>query len=61
MRKESDIIFEAGDYWVSRERKGFKVWRGGFIYATLVATIGYEGEKGEKRAIEECKLRAGEI
>jgi len=59
MKRENDILFEAGDYWVSREKKGFKVWKNGHVHSTLVATIGYEGEKGSTRAIEECKKRAG--
>lgn len=57
MYKESDIVHETVNFWVSREPKGFKVWQIGFTHSTLVSTIGYDGPRGLDRAIAECNRR----
>jgi len=50
--KESDILFEIGNYWVAKslKHKGYDVWRCGITHSTRCAQIGYEGEKGLERA-----------
>jgi len=43
-RRESDILFQHGSHWISKERTGrshsYMVWRDGLTHATKVATIG---------------------
>ena len=47
---ESAIVYEREGYWVSRERfkrsSGYKVWRNAVTHSALVATCGYDGERG---------------
>lgn len=51
-------IFELGDYYiVATDKGGFDVYRQGPTAATRCAQIGYKGDKGLQRAIEECKRR----
>lgn len=51
--KESDIVFEKGDYWVlDKKEKGFEVYKIGITHSTRVGIIGYLGEKGINRAKE---------
>ena len=57
--KESDILYEVGDYWVTKAAKGgYEVYKTGTISSTRVARIGYKGEKGLKRAKAEADKRA---
>lgn len=57
--KESDILYESGDYWIARtpRRKGFEVYKIGATHSTRCAIIGYEGQKGLDLAKEEIKRR----
>lgn len=61
MLQESDILFEIGEFWVcksiGRKWQGFEVLKNGITHSTVVATIGYVGDKGLKRAIEEAIKR----
>ena len=48
---ESNIVYERDGYWVSREvfksgACGYKVWKNGLTHSSLVATCGYDGERG---------------
>ncbi len=56
------ILYERADFYVCAERfgqkSGFAVYRNGVTAATRVASIGFEGERGLKRAIEEADRRA---
>lgn len=58
--RERDILFELGEYWVRGTPKGgFEVMRNRVTHAERVAQIGYKGERGMQRAIDECKRRDG--
>lgn len=54
---EEDIVFETDRHWVKRLARGFAVYRTGLTHSTLVATIGYAGEQGLQRAMEEVTRR----
>lgn len=57
--KESDILYEKGDYWVCKsEKKGYEVYKIGVTCSTRCAIIGYEGNKGLELAKDECDRRA---
>lgn len=62
--KESDILFEVGDYWVSTSKaanlkwKGYVVWENNLTHSRLVASIGFEGNEGLERAKQEAIKRA---
>ena len=59
MLKESDILFEIGDYWVceSHKWKGYEVLKSGVTHSVRVAQIGYEGEIGLEKAKAEATKR----
>lgn len=59
MLNESDILFEIGDYWVyeSHDWNGYVVMKNGPTHALKVARIGYEGDTGLERAIQEATQR----
>ncbi len=61
MLSESDILYQNGDYWVCKRAGGgyevLKDARNG-LYSTVVATIGYAGEKGLSYAIREADKRS---
>lgn len=61
--KESDILYEAGNYWVSKAKfanlpKGYVVWETGLTHSRLVARVGFEGHEGLERAKTEANKRA---
>ena len=61
--KESDILYEVGEYWVSRAKfanisKGYVVWKNNLTHSKLVARIGFEGNEGLNRAKAEASKRA---
>ena len=64
MLKESDILFEIGEFWVcksiGRNWQGFEVLRNGITHSTVVAIIGYVGDKGLRQATEEAIKRHNE-
>lgn len=55
--KEEDIVFELGDYWVSKEPNGYKVWKTGITHSTKVATVGHLGWYGLNLAILHARKR----
>lgn len=57
---ESLILYENGDYHVRKAKHGYEVYKDGITHATRCAQIGYEGEYGLKRAIEETDRRANQ-
>ena len=56
--KESEILYENGDYWVCKAKKGYEVYKSGFTHSTRCAVIGWDGQKGINRAIQEADRRA---
>ena len=58
----SRILYQVGPFTVRPEAfklsKGFAVYRDGPVVALRVATIGYAGPEGLKRAIAEADRRA---
>lgn len=61
MLRESEILYENGDYWVYDARsKGYEVYKVGVTHSTRCAIIGYKGEEGLRRAKAECDKRAQE-
>lgn len=57
MRKERDIVFEQGQFWVARTDKGFEVYRAGATHSVRCAIIGFKGDEGFKRAKAEIERR----
>jgi len=55
--RESDIVYEKADYWVTRVRYGYDVYKNGVTHSTRVAQIGYKGEQGLARAKAEIERR----
>ena len=59
-----DIVYEKGDYYVSREPfgkskwLGYAVYKNGITHATRTDTIGMAGKLGLEKAIEACDRRA---
>ncbi len=61
---EEAILYQNGDYWVCKApqgKKGFEVCRNTSTHAERCAIIGYEGERGLQRAVEECDKRAAQV
>ena len=59
--RRDPIVYEHGDYYVTRNSKGhFEVWKMGATAATHVSYIGYEGQKGLDRAKAEVERRERE-
>jgi hypothetical protein len=59
--KPTDILYENGDFWVSRNQqfgKGFEVYRVNGTHSVRVAIIGFEGQPGLERAKAEADRRA---
>ncbi len=55
--KESDILYERGDYFVLKAKHGFEVYKNGLTHSTRCAIIGYLGAKGMQKSIEEIDRR----
>lgn len=65
MLKESDILYQNGDFWVckcywNKKHIGFEVYKNGITHSTLCATIGLGENYGLDRAIKECDKRANQ-
>lgn len=66
MRSERDILYENGDFFVTRfwftgkheTRETFEVYCNGVTAAERCAFIDYAGGEGLRRAIQECDRRA---
>ena len=58
--KESDILYENGDFLVSKNPKfkGYAVWHSCITHSVLVGTIGWEGAEVLERAKKEADRRA---
>ena len=56
--KESDILYENGDFWVTKGKKGYEVYQSGVTHSVRVAVIGWEGEEGLTKARAEADRRA---
>ena len=58
-----NILYEAGRFWVRREQfgktLGFAVYENNGTAARRVASIGFAGDEGLRRAIVEADRRAG--
>lgn len=56
--KESDILHESGEYWISTAKAagftwdGFCVWKVECTHSVLKGRIGFTGEKGMRKAIQ---------
>lgn len=61
MIKEKDIMYESLNYWVLRVKNGFEVYKTGLTHSTRCAQIGYHGEVGLTKSIEECNRREKQI
>jgi len=57
--RETDILHEAGDYWVKRVARGFEVYRNGLTHAVRVASVG-DGP-GPRLGIERAKAEADRL
>lgn len=59
--QESDILYQAGPFWVCRENYGkvlgYAVYQDGVTHSTRVARIGFPGPPGLRRAIDEADRR----
>lgn len=56
--RESDILFEYGNYYVIAVKTGYEVYKRGTTAAQRVARIGWpKSAIGVNRAVEECKRR----
>lgn len=61
-------LYAKGNFWVCRESFGtgrfrpksigYAVYRGGITHSERVASIGYAGEEGMQKVIDECNRRA---
>lgn len=65
MLKETDILYQNGDYWIckyfrGKEHIGFEIYKNGITHSTRCAIIGLGENYGLKRAIKECDRRANE-
>lgn len=68
--REQDILYENGDHFVIAElfgsnptlqSRGYSVYKNTGTHSVRVGVIGWEGEKGLKRAIAEADRRAGGV
>ncbi len=60
--REKDILYEIGRFWVCHEQfgagnDGFAVYKTGVTCSVRVASIGYRGNEGLKKAIFEADKR----
>ena len=59
--RESDILYQNGLFWVCTTKRGYEVYRDNNTHAVRVASIGYPGAEGLRRAIAEADKRASAI
>lgn len=57
--KLSDIVHETDKHFVLRVMKGFEVYRKELTHSVRCAQIGYPGDRGMVRSIEEVNRREG--
>jgi len=57
MTRESDIMHEAGDYWVCREKAAYTVYRNGITHATSDSSYARDPD-GLSIAIARCDYLA---
>ena len=58
MTKLSNIVYESGNYWVTKSKTGFVIYKIGVTHSTKVATIGFTGDLGKEKYMNEI-LRRG--
>lgn len=58
MLKESDILYEVGDFFVIKAKNGYEVYKNDITHSIRVAVIGWEGKEGFIRAKKEAERRA---
>lgn len=59
MKKESDILYERGDFWVCKNTRGdFEVYQHGATHSTRVAVVGHSFPNAFERAKSEADKRA---
>lgn len=58
MTRESDILYQNGNFWVCKSRKGYEVYEDGITHATRRAIIGSDGPQWFERAKAEADCRA---
>ena len=55
--KESDILYEAGKFWVMKSKIGFEVYKSGITHSTRCGQFGYKGTVGFNKAKAEADRR----
>lgn len=61
MRTEADILYENGDFWIAKNKRGdYEIYRNGLTHATLHATVGRNLTNAWERAKAECDRRAAQ-
>jgi len=55
--KLEDVVYELGDYFAVKVKTGFEVYKNGVTHSTRCALIGWGGEKGKQKAINEINRR----
>lgn len=51
------VLYDNESYWVTKAKHGFEVYKNGLTHSTRCAIIGYDGELGLKKAIDEANRR----
>jgi hypothetical protein len=54
-------IYENGQFWVCKARRGYEVYKTGITCSTRCAIVGYEGSEGLRRATDEADRRASAL
>ncbi len=55
--QEKDIAFECGQHWVLKLKMGYEVYRTGVTHSTRCAIIGWPGDLGLGKAVDEVLRR----
>lgn len=55
--KLEDVVYELGDYFAVKVKTGFEVYKNGATHPARCARIGWGGEKGKQKAIDEINRR----
>ncbi len=57
MTKLFNIVYESGNYWVTKSKTGFVIYKIGVTHSTKVATIGFSDKLGEEKFKNEILRR----
>jgi hypothetical protein len=52
-----DVVYELGDYYALKVETGFEVYKEGITHSVRCARIGWSGNKGKQKAIDEINRR----